>query len=176
MSLRQPFIISHVFVTYDCVLSDHHTIMTEISINNISLESSSDRVRVKDCIKLDKMKREDTLQYNLRAEIELSKLHDHDHDFILCGDPHCNEMSLKNATCIDQMYKDLTDSLLDAGTPLASSVTHSYNQVEAWNPYCKELHTLARDAYLIWRANRKKGQGVLFDSMRRTRAQLKLAL
>ena len=37
-------------------------------------------------------------------------------------------------------------------------------------------HILARYEYLIYRANGKKRQGVLFDSMSRTWAQFKLAL
>ena len=62
-------------VTYDCISSDQHALMTEISINNISLQSARDTLRKKDCIEWDKMKPEDTIQYKLRTEIELSKVH-----------------------------------------------------------------------------------------------------
>ena len=78
--------------------------------------------------------------------------------------------------CHITMYKSITDSLLDEGAPLASSVKHSYSQVQGRNSYCRELHTLVRDAYLIWGANGKKRQGVLCGSMRPAQAKFKLAL
>ena len=114
------------------------------------------------------MKHEDTHQYKSRTKIELSNMHI-DHDLILCGDQHCH---IKNA--IDQMYKGISDSLLDAGDTLPSNVKHNYSQVNGWNSNCREQHTLDSDAYLIWRANGKKRQGVLFDSMKQTWAQLNL--
>ena len=73
------FIINHMHVTYmyDCISSDLHAIMTEISLNNISLQSTADTSRKKECIKWYKVKTDDTLQYKLRTEIELSKVHIH---------------------------------------------------------------------------------------------------
>ena len=42
--------------------------------------------------------------------------------------------------------------------------------------YCKELHSHARDMYILWRDMGKPRQGFYYDNMSKSRAQFKLAL
>ncbi|XP_077865240.1 uncharacterized protein LOC144351799, partial [Saccoglossus kowalevskii] len=48
--------------------------------------------------------------------------------------------------------------------------------VPGWNDYVKDHHTIARDAFLLWRNNGGPKQGPLSDLMRITRAKFKYVL
>jgi hypothetical protein len=167
-------LIQSMNIKYDFISSDHHPIALNISMGNISLQSSGESAcRDDGSIKWDKLKQDDILQYKMRTDKELSKVK-LEHELILCDDPHCNNTSHHNA--IDRMYKATNDALLEASAQLLTKPKYGYYQVQGWNTYCKEVHELARDAYLLWRDHGKQRQGFLFNNMKRTRAQFKRSL
>jgi hypothetical protein len=49
-------------------------------------------------------------------------------------------------------------------------------QLPGWNDCVKEVHTLAREAFLLWRSHNSPRHGPMYNNMRSTRAQFKLAL
>ena len=168
-------LINKMQIKYDFISSDHHPVLVNISMNNINLQQddTSEGTGKRTKIKWDKISKEEILQYKIRSEKELSQIRI-EHGVILCDNPHCTDVSHINA--IDRMYKATTDALINASTPLLSAHKPGYKHVQGWNTYCKELHTEARDVYLMWRAQGKQRQGFLFHSMKRTRAQFKRAL
>ena len=48
--------------------------------------------------------------------------------------------------------------------------------VAGWNDFIAEKHSAARAAFLDWKANGKPRVGLEYRTMKRTRAQFKLAL
>jgi hypothetical protein len=97
-----------------------------------------------------------------------------EHEVILCDDPHCDNVAHRAA--IDNMARSTLGALLEAGNPLSTRSKPGYCQVPGWNTYCKELHSIARDSYLLWRDHGRQRQGLLFDNMTKSRAQFKRAL
>ena len=98
------------------------------------------------------------------------------HDLILCDNTKCDSETHRNA--IQRMYDYIIISLKSASEPLCkqSNKSNNYDHVMGWNEYCKVSHEQAREAYLIWRDDGKKRHGILFDSMKRSRAYFKYAL
>ena len=167
-------IVSSAVVEYDCISSDHHPLIVKISLSNINLEAANVKQSSKRrCIKWDKLSQEELLRYKLLSEEELSKVQVN-HSLILCDDPHCSDPSHRNA--IDRMYGGMCEALLTASSQFQRKPSHGHNQVQGWNTYCKEVHSLARDAYLLWRSQGRQRHGVLHENMKRSRAQFKRAL
>eukprot|EP00918_Siedleckia_nematoides_P057133 GHVU01124629.1.p1 GENE.GHVU01124629.1~~GHVU01124629.1.p1 ORF type:complete len:121 (+),score=10.76 GHVU01124629.1:310-672(+) len=48
--------------------------------------------------------------------------------------------------------------------------------VPGWNDICKDVHSKARDAFLMWRNNGSPKYGPIFDIMKQSRALFKLTL
>jgi len=55
-------------------------------------------------------------------------------------------------------------------------VSSSQYSVPGWNTYVREKHDEARSSYLLWLEQGTPRYGVLYDDMRKSRAQFKLAL
>ena len=124
-------------------------------------------------IRWDKLSKEDLQEYKSCTESELSKVRIN-HELILCDNPQCTDPSHINA--IDRMYSEVLDALHESSSKFTTRKKGSYKQVLGWNSYCKELHSIARDAYLIWQSNGRQTHGLQFSNIKRTRAQFKHAL
>ena len=91
----------------------------------------------------------------------------------------CNDMcchNLQHLEVIDKLYEGIVESLLKSSDTLACSTRKGYSQVPGWNDVCKEDHRQARDAFLMWVSAGKPHSGILFDTMKSTRAHFKLTL
>ena len=124
-------------------------------------------------IRWDNLTPDQILQYKLRTENELSKVR-MEHKTILCDDPKCTNIAHHGA--IDNMCRAITDALHSASEPLSVRKRTGFRAVPGWNEYCKEAHSAAREAYLVWRDNGRCRHGVLFENMKKTRAQFKRTL
>ena len=56
------------------------------------------------------------------------------------------------------------------------SIPFPFQQIPGWNEYCKESHAEAREALLLWKSYSSPRYGVVFDLMKKTRAQFKRTL
>ena len=167
-------LIDRVDIRYDCISSDHHPVIANIALGNIKLEDPDSMKPTNNRgIRWDKLSAEEILQYKLRSEEELAKV-ELDHSLILCDDPHCVDTAHLGA--IERMYKGTCEALPEASIQFKSKPKLGYTQVQGWTRYCKEIHGLARDAYLVWRDHGRRRQGILYESMKKMRAQFKRAL
>lgn len=173
-------LIDKMYVEYGTVTSDHHPIVFHLNVGKVDVDinSCTDEQEVGDYgmrIKWDELSQEAIAKYTLLSKQELSKVF-LNHQLLLCDDPLCTDPT--HLSAIDRMYHDITSALKEASSDLCSSkqCANSYKQVLGWNTYCKELHSYARDAYLLWRDNGKPRIGFFYKNMSQTRAQFKLAL
>ena len=168
-------LVSQMNISYEYISSDHHPVSATVSLENLSTQTDSDsHGNYKQLsVRWENLKHEEILQYKLNSEVALSKV-DLDHSLILCDDPHCSEMSHLNS--IDRMYGATMEALMEASAELSCKPKNGYQQVPGWNSFCKELHSQARDSYLLWRDHGKQRHGFLFNNMKRTKAQFKRAL
>ena len=167
-------LIEGMQIMYNYVSSDHHPIMALLDINSIHMQTSDEAsTKPRYRIKWDKLQPNDILLYKRRTEEELKKVK-LEHQVILCDDPQCTDENHHRA--IDSMYQSTIDSLLVASAHMKSVSKPDFKQVRGWNTYCKEVHSMARDAYLLWRDHGKKRTGFLFSNMKKTRAQFKRTL
>ena len=110
---------------------------------------------------------------NCKANLNLVPFN---HDLILCDDSACNNPA--HISAIDRLYNDIVSSLNDASATFCtqSRTVRQNLQVAGWNEVCSDLHSEARDAFLMWRQNGSPRHGQLYELMRVTRARFKLAL
>ena len=75
------------------------------------------------------------------------------------------------------MYEDIIDALRVSGEELTNQKKKSnHRPIAGWNDYCREAHSNARDAFLLWADNNKPRSGPIFDTMRHSRTVFKQAI
>ena len=90
-----------------------------------------------------------------------------DAEAFICRDPLCKIPSHLNS--IDTLYDDIVNALsLAASKTISSKVKrNSHKSIPGWNHYVKEHHTIARDAFNLWRENGSPRQGPIFEFMKK---------
>ena len=74
------------------------------------------------------------------------------------------------------MYKDVVNALQTASGFLREQVRPHFKQIPGWGDVCADLHSSARDAFLLWRTNGKPQNGPIHNIMKTSRARFKYAL
>ena len=113
-------------------------------------------------------------RYRICSKHKLSNV-SFDHQAVACRDPNCNDTSHLNS--IDKLYNDITVAL-EAATAesLPTKSKGNSHNIPGWNQHIKDYHSIARDAFLMWRDNGSPRQGPIFELMKKTRAKFKYAL
>ena len=124
-------------------------------------------------IKWDLLSGEELECYKQQTEIHLSKVHV-PNDLATCNNINC--IDPVHISAMNSLYDNVNTAILNSGNCFAKKRRHSMNQIPGWNDCLKELHSQARDAFLLWRSFNSPRHGVLCDSMKRTRASFKLML
>ena len=96
-------------------------------------------------------------------------------DIINCFNKNCNNQ--QHLCEIDKFYDDIINSLHQASACLIKDrQPNAGRQLPGWNEYCKETHSVARDAFLSWRANGSPHFGPTYELMSRSRSHFKSAI
>ena len=90
---------------------------------------------------------------------------------MLCDDPNCTNPS--HTAAIDRLYNDIVDALISAGEVIEQAQPTASHHKAGWNVYCREIHAIARDAFLAWRHLGSPRSGDALHMMQKTRAQFK---
>lgn len=96
---------------------------------------------------------------------------------LTCQDIHCNVAAHKQD--IDTFYNDICHALLRCGDCCIGKSKSRQSDIKiipGWNDQVKDLHSEARDAYILWRDLGKPRSGPACQLMRRTRLVFKYAL
>ena len=96
------------------------------------------------------------------------------HGVLLCNDEACQNTTHK--IDIDRLYADILDSIFLASNSLPLGNRRHKNQIVGWNVYCKSLHAIAREKFLIWHRGGKLRNSPDFDEMKMSRAAFREAL
>jgi hypothetical protein len=77
---------------------------------------------------------------------------------------------------INDVYNSITSIMLKAGKSAFGSNKRRWRPVPGWNEYVRELHVVAREAFISWRSNGSPRTGELAMTYRATRARYKAAI
>ena len=169
--------IKSIAVDTGFITSDHFPLNFVLHFNDTGLNDqaaqdqgqlTSNRYK----IKWDNVSQVEIAEYKVKSDHKLSKIK-MDHSLLLCDNSNCKDIG--HTSSIDNLYKRIIESLLEASDELASTVKE-FSQVLGWNDVCKESHSLAREAYIAWISSNKPRQGPLHDRMKKLKAQFKLIL
>ena len=162
-------------VDYGFISSDHLPMTVHFNFQHAQMSIKEEvNIAKNPYIRWDTLTEQDKQNYSNITEEHL-KMIKLDHSLLLCDNPNCKDVS--HIKAIDKMYGDLVASLQTSSQSFEQTCSKSKpDQIPGWNTYCKELHTEAREAFLLWRHSGSPRTGTSFELMRKTRAQFKRAL
>ena len=166
-------IIEAIKVENGYISSDHSPLSAAINLNVQCFDIEDDNNLRHKTIKWDSLPTETVNQYRNSTQEKFNRIH-LNHELILCGDPNCKNIS--HTAAIDRLYADITDALTEAAQDLIEEKYEIINQHQGWNVYVRELHSVARDAFIAWRRISSPRTGYAFQLMAQTRAQFKRTL
>ena len=169
-------LIDDITIDYSMVSSDHFPMCVKLDFTRITVGMPNDSAKVtRRIVKWDKLSDEDILRYTCMTAQNLSNFN-WNQELLQCDDTLCK--SHEHIVAIDQMYESLISSLSSASDSFTNDGRKKYvsKQIPGWNEWVKEYHSQARDAFLMWRSKDSPRTGLMFDTMKRTRAAFKLAL
>lgn len=165
--------IGNICVDYKFVTSDHFPLQVTLRLpNQVTLVDDNVR-RAVQRVKWDTLSPKDIDDYTERTKNVLGTI-DFPHELALCDNTECKNPV--HISLITTTYTSLCDKLLEASEVFHTPDHSAEFQIPGWTDCCSEAHRLAREAFLVWRANNRPRHGVLFDNMRVTRAHFKYLL
>lgn len=93
---------------------------------------------------------------------------------LLCNNPSCRIEQHRRD--LSEFYSQIIKQLINSGKEIFNLRRDNTRNIPGWNDLVKDLHSHARNTFLIWRQNGSPREGHLALLMRQTRAQFKLAL
>ena len=173
-SINMHRLVSHVRVNYDINVSSDHLPLT--ATINARPPGSEDHVCDKDHqlpLQFDwsRASDHDLFTYHNMTDVNLAviKL---DYDMLHCKD--CT--NTEHIAAIDHLYGGIVEALKKSTPGYGQSKHNVKRHVPGWNECVKELHSQARDAFLLWRRCSSPRSGMIYDVMRQSRSRFKLAL
>ena len=91
-----------------------------------------------------------------------------------CTRVNCQDSSHHND--IDCIYLSIRSLLLECTSEFSFDRVKKVKVIPGWNRYVKDLHNIAREAFLNWKGCGKPLNGPYMERMRETRRQFKIAL
>ena len=157
------------------VSSDHFPVFIRLNVDKINLAQSTPGNQLRACraIKWDTLDELDLETYRTESNINLSQVK-LNHSLLLCDDIMCNDPS--HYAAIDTMYNAIVEALNTASECIRSRKVPSHKQIAGWNEICTELHSSARDAFLLWVNCGKPRHGHVLHMVQSSRARFKQAL
>ena len=168
-------VIRNVDVMHDFVSSDHMPMLINVDLRSARVDlGDGNKEPVTGKVKWHKLTKDDLSQYQARTELHLDTI-SLNHELMLCDDPNCHNQSHLQA--IDRMYVSMVQALKTAGEEtLKKKQSKKYNTIPGWNDICREIHSTARDAFILWIQNGRPHSGFIQQNMQQTRAAFKQAL
>ena len=169
-------LISNINVQYGTSLYDHipFTFNLTLPTNVIFEEIHISQDLISEFIKWNKLSNANREDYARDLSCLLSN-YTNATDIFLCTKNNCNDA--KHKFKLDALYDYLCFSLKNASAPFKNTGNvKAFKPVIGWNFHCKELHAIARNAFLAWKNNNKIRSGELFERMKETRSNFKRAL
>ena len=168
-------LINNINVQYGSTLCDHIPITFNLCLpNNVTVnEIHVSQTLVNEFIKWDKLS--DANRKDYAHDLSCLLNHYSQADIFQCTTNNCNLTDHKHK--LDALYDRLCYNVKRASLPLKTTRNNNkFKAIPGWNSHCKELHAVARNAFLAWKNNGKIRSGNLFENMKETRSNFKRAL
>lgn len=169
-------LVSSCRVYYDKITSDHFPLSFNVNIN-CTLPTAGTRAGILDNktsrVRWDKLSEEQISQYAATTE-RLLKALPYNASLCSCDNNNCRHHDHVNS--INKLYEDICDIFHHASKDFITTTQHNAHQIPGWSEYCKDLHTQARGAFLLWRSHGSQRQGPIYENMKKTRARFKHSL
>ena len=169
--------ICNINIKYDFISSDHFPITFNVDCNIVASDPISNTNNANGIsssrVFWDKLSSQDIKVYTDRTKHYLSNV-PFPHDLAMCEDSNCSNPSHK--ALLQKTYTLICDALKTASEKFQIVSEQKDVQIPGWTDCCKEAHSVAREAFLLWRSNNSPKHGIIFDNMKITRAHFKLLL
>jgi endonuclease/exonuclease/phosphatase family metal-dependent hydrolase len=166
--------ITNMFITYDCIASDHKPVSAKLSASLPSTPDVPTHTDNPDLLSLPNWSACTPLQlsqYTADLEQLLQSIPIPNLCTAGCSSEQCTHV-------IDIYYYSVTDCIniaMQRNIP-TKTCSSSHYCVTGWNESVEDRHVAARCAFTDWVAEGKPRFGYTFEMMKRTRAKFKLAL
>ena len=172
--------IENISIDYGFISSDHFPVTMKLHVGNTSVPRGSSNFSTEGSsrqaskpIKWDTLDSNLLNQYKINSDKEIAKIK-LNHSLLLCDDPHCNDMAHRSG--IDFMYDSIVEALNEASSVLRSKQSKPYKQIAGWGEMCAEVHSIARNAFLLWVNCGKPRAGHIYNVMKTSRLRFKQVL
>lgn len=166
-------LIESIHVDQGFISSDHLPIIACLCLDHARVKLENGSAYGHKSIRWDKLSTEELSAYKARTKMKLAEIHIN-HELMLCDDPNCTNAC--HTAGIDRLYNDIVDALLSAGEQIEQAQPTASHHIAGWNVYCREIHAIARDAFLAWRHLGSPRSGDAFHMMQKARGQFKRVL
>ena len=167
-----PNEISNIMILHYLSLYDHFPISMKMEINFDPNVSSVEGVNPEYFVNWNKFHYNDYKFHKIMDSYFNS--HASFNDLFNCGPGVCDNPHHK--TLINYLYAHLTEGLLASSNHLTFKTKPKFKQIPGWNDSCKNLHSVARENFLLWKENGMPKFGSYYDNMKTSRSLFRSAL
>lgn len=96
-----------------------------------------------------------------------------EHDVLLCCNANC--MSPCHKVELNELLAKIKVILLQSTKEFCFANERRFKVIPGWNDHVRQLHSLARKAFLYWRDNGRHLYGSVYDNMKSSRSNFRLA-
>ena len=167
-------LVAEFTILYDFALEDHVPIYFEMCIPDkiqmVENTNSSDSRYL--FVQWDRASSEEKSLYKESLDYFVSNLN---FESLSCSQSNCNDEGHKNE--LDMIYEYMIDAVKVSSMNLPTRTRNvKFKVIAGWNDHCKELHTRARNKFLLWRRSGSNRSGPIFEDMKSSRSDFKKAL
>ena len=173
--ISQQELVQETEILYEATISDHVPLKfklkidsfdSSIFVNNKIKDNNINSIRWNNITNNDKRAYAECLESELKNYFNLG---------IQCRDNYCT--SNVHVSLINDAYSHLINSIKNASKPLTTNnLKRNFHPKPGWNDHCKELYALARAKYKLWNEGGRIRLGNIYEQMKTSRSQFKVAL
>jgi hypothetical protein len=152
--------IQEIEIYYNLATTDHFPVCIMLNINNMPILSNQTNNHAKNYLDWSDMPQSVIDNYCMHTE-QLLQNDPVPTEAVLCKNVNCKLEYHINGLC--KLYDNFVNALTLAGKPLKKvSKLNAYKGKPGWNDHVDELHTAAREAFLLWKDTGSAKQGPIF--------------
>ena len=161
-------------IDYEGSLYDHFPIYFNLIFYFNYHNTKDDRPFVDEFVNWNAMSQSDKKAIKQKIDDMLDKLNLLNDEVFRCRVVGCNDRThLKR---LDTIFSLMKEVLLESTACFKFNGNRKYKRVPGWNDYVKEVHTIARNHFLLWKQNGKPLEGRHLENMKESRAAFRTAL
>ena len=124
-------------------------------------------------LKWDSLKSRDIEKYCQTTQVALSKVKVHAETHI-CMDLLCKDNN--HISNIENLYRDISDTLINAGGQIFNSKDKRNTNVPGWTDYVSDIYEFSKETRSLWLSHGQPRQGPIYHLHMKTKMKVKYAI